>query len=131
MFFGLCNAPASFQRMIDIRFKVVLDSGCVRIYMDDILILGDTLEEVEYWTRKVLQTMRESGLSCKPVKCQFEKPIVKYLGHMIGEGKLFVNPSKIAGIADWPVPRKLRDVQSFLGTMNFWQKFIQRFSHIA
>src|SRR5438876_6285439 len=131
MFFGLCNAPASFQRMINIRFSEVLASGCVFIYMDDIIILGDTQEEIEHWTCKVLQTMRDNGLSAKPVKCQFEKTIVKYLGHMIGQGQLFVNPSKIKAITDWPVPCKLRNVQSFLGTMNFWQKFIQCFSHTA
>ena len=119
MFFGLCNAPVSFQCMINIRFSEVLASGCVFIYMDDIIILGDTQEEIEHWTCKVLQTMRDNGLSTKPVKCQFKKTIVKYLGHMIGQGQLFINPSKIKVITDWPIPRKLCDVQSFLSTMNF------------
>jgi hypothetical protein len=75
--------------------------------------------------------MRKNKLSCKPVKCQFEKETVKYLGTVISHGQLAVNPSKLAPIADWPVPRNLHNVQSFLGTMNFWQKFIPKFSHVA
>jgi hypothetical protein len=117
--------------MINQRFKIVLESGCVFIYMDDIIILGDTLEELCLWTRKVLEIMRREKLSCKPVKCQFEKKTVKYLGTVISHGQIAVNPNKVKVISDWPVPRKLRDVQSFLGTMNFWRKFIPKFSHIA
>ena len=131
MFFGLCNAPASFQQMINVKFRKVLDSGCVFIYMDDIIILGDTLEELRLWTKQVLDTMGKHKLSCKPVKCQFEKEMVKYLGTIISHGQLSVNPSKVKAIADWPIPRKLHIVQSFLGSMNFWRKFIPKFSHIA
>ena len=131
MFFGLCNAPASLQQMINVKFNKVLDSGCVFIYMDDIIILGDTLEELRLWTKQVLNTMRKHKLSCKPVKCQFKKETVKYLGTIISHGQLSVNPSKVKAIADGPVPRKLCDVQSFLGSMNFWRKFIPKFSHIA
>ena len=89
------------------------------------------LEELRHWTRLVLDTMRKHKLSCKPVKCQFEKDAVKYLGTIISHGNLAVNPDKIKAIIDWPVPTKLRDVQSFLGTMNFWRKFIPKFSQIA
>jgi len=131
MFFGLCNAPPSFQRMMDIRFREHLNSGCVFIYMDDLIILGDTLEELDYWTRRVLLTMRETGLSCKPVKCQFKKETVKYLGTIISAGQIAISPAKAQSISDWPTPTKVRDVQSFLGAMNFWRKFIPGFSSIA
>jgi hypothetical protein len=95
MFFGLCNAPASFQCMINIKFREVLTSGCVFIYMDDIIILGDTLEELHHWTKEVLEMMRKNKLSCKPVKCQFKKETVKYLGTIISQGQLAVNPSTL------------------------------------
>ena len=131
MFFGLCNAPPSFQRMMDIRFREHLNSGCVFIYMDDLIILGDTPEELDYWTRRVLLTMRETGLSCKPVKCQFKKETVKYLGTIISAGQIAISPAKAQSISDWPTPTKVRDVQSFLGAMNFWHKFIPGFSSIA
>ena len=131
MFFGLCNAPPSFQRMMDVRFCEHLNSGCVFIYMDDIIILGDTEEEEAYWTRQVLQTMQESGLSCKPVKCQFKKSTVKYLGTIISAGQVAIAPTKAQAIQDWPVPTQVQDVQSFLGAMNFWRKFVLNFSSIA
>ena len=128
VFFGLCNAPTSFQQMINIKSKEVLTSECVFIYMDNIIILGDTLEELRHWTKQVLETMHKHKISCKPIKCQFEKEMVKYLGTIISHGQLAVNPNKVKAITDWPVPR---NVQSFLGTINFWQKFIPKFSHIA
>ena len=116
---------------MDIRFREHLNSGCVFIYMDNLIILGDTPEELDYWTRRVLLTMRETGLSCKPVKCQFKKETVKYLGTIISAGQIAVSPAKAQSISDWPTPTKVRDVQSFLGAMNFWHKFIPGFSSIA
>jgi hypothetical protein len=131
MFFGLCNAPPSFQQMMDIRFREHLNSGCVFIYMDDLIILGDTQEELDYWTRRVLLTMRENGLSCKPVKCQFDKDTVKYLGMFVSAGQIAISPAKAKAITDWPVPTKVKEIQSFLSAMNFWCKFICDFSSIA
>jgi hypothetical protein len=77
MYFGMCNAPAMFQQMMDVLFQKVLMSGRVFVYVDDVLIAGDDLEELCHWTREVLMIMRESRLSCKPVKCQFEQQSVK------------------------------------------------------
>lgn len=131
MFFGLCNSPPTFQHMINERFKEVLSSGCVWIYVDDCIICGDTLEELEYWTRKVLDIIRKCKLSCKPVKCQFEKTEVKFLGTIISSGQIAINPAKIAAITEWPTPKKVKDIESFLGTLNFWRKFVRGFSDIA
>jgi hypothetical protein len=72
MYFGMCNAPATFQWMMDVLFQKVLMSGRVFVYIDNVLITSDDLEELHYWMHKVLMIMRESHLSCKPVKCQFE-----------------------------------------------------------
>ena len=120
MFFSLCNSPVSFQHMINARFKIVLDSGFVFIYMDDILIVGCTLEELHHWTHEVLKLLKKYGLSCKPVKCQFEKESVKYLGNILSQGKIAVNLKKTTSVQAWPTPTCLKDIESFLGTMNFW-----------
>src|SRR6516164_6081326 len=98
MYFGKHNAPSSFQQMMDTLFHKHLNSGCVFIYMDDIIILGDTEEEEAYWTHRVLQTMRESGLSCKPIKCQFKKTMVKYLGTIISAGQVAIALTKAQAI---------------------------------
>jgi hypothetical protein len=130
MYFRMCSAPASFQWMVDIHFRSVLSKGHVFTHVDDVLIVGETLDKLTYWMWETLEIMHESGLSCKPVKCQFEKMTVKYLGTIITEDQITVNPVKVAVIADWPTPRKLRDVESFLRTINFWQKFFKGFSEI-
>ena len=131
MFFGLCNSPSSFQRMIDIRLKSVIDGGHVFVYVDDCLIVGETLEELQYWTMKTLDLFRSSGLTCKPTKCQFEKPIVKFLGMYLQEGQVAVNPAKISAILAWPPPTNLKQLESFLGSANFWRKFIEDYSIIV
>jgi hypothetical protein len=75
--------------------------------------------------------MRANRLSCKPVKCQFEQQMVQYLGTIVGHGQTAINPRKAAAIAEWLVPEMLKQVQSFLGTCNFWWKFIRGFSSIT
>jgi hypothetical protein len=130
MYFGMCNALASFQRMMDILFAKVLTTGNVFVYVDDVLVARDNLEELHYWTHEVLEIMRASRLSCKPVKCQFEQRMVQYLRTIIGHGQTAINPKKAAAIMEWLVPETLKQLQSFLGTCNFWQKFIRGFSMI-
>jgi len=131
MYFGKRNTPSSFQRMMDTLFCEHLNSRCIFIYMDNIIILGDTEEEEAYWTCHVLQTMQKNGLSFKPVKCQFKKTLVKYLGMIISAGQIAISPTKAQAIEEWPVPQQVCDVQLFLGAMNFWRKFISNFSSIA
>ena len=99
--------------------------------MDDVLIAGDTLEELETNTRFFLDLARKHKLSCKPVKAQFEKTSVKFLGVYISGGQTSVNFAKTKAILDWPTPTKLKDVESFLGTLQFWRKFIKDFSKLA
>jgi hypothetical protein len=131
MFFGMCNAPASFQQMADTILQPLIDQGCIFVYVDNVLIVGDTLQELDYWMWEVLTVMRDANLSCKPVKCQFERTTVKYLGTYLTQGQIAVNPAKVTAINEWPVPQKLKDIESFLSTINFWQKFIKDFSAIT
>jgi hypothetical protein len=71
-FFGMCNVPVSFQWMADTILQPLIDQGCIFVYVDDMLIAGDTLQELDHWMQEVLTVMRDANLSCKPVKCQFE-----------------------------------------------------------
>jgi hypothetical protein len=98
MYFGMCNVPSSFQRMMDIILAKLLTMGFAFVYVDNILITGDNLEELHYWTREVLEVMRMNCLSCKPVKCQFEQRSVTYLRMIIGQGQTAINPKKAAAI---------------------------------
>jgi hypothetical protein len=110
MFFGMCNVLASFQQMADMILWPLIDQGCIFVYIDDVLIVGDTLQELDYWMQEVLTVMQDANLWCKPVKCQFKRMTVKYLGMYLTQAQIAVNPAKVTAINEWPVPQKLKDV---------------------
>ena len=131
MFFGLCNSPATFQAMMNDILKDELSEGWVIVYMDDILIFSKTKEKLEEMTKKVLQQLQENDLYLKPGKCEFCKTQIKYLGLIIEEGKMMMDPGKLKGIRDWPILKTIKQVRSWLGFGNFYRRFIKGFSHLA
>src|SRR5882672_7363276 len=132
MFFGLTNSLATFQTMMNNIFRELIDKGVVVIYMDDILIFGgQTKEEHQAIVVRVLDILRRHRLYLKAKKCMFGQPTVEYLGLILSEGHVEMDPVKVAGIRDWLTPRNVTEVQLFIGFINFYQWFIQEFSHIA
>ncbi len=131
MFFGLTNSPATFQWMMNDIFKDLIASGKVTIYIDDILIMSKTKEEHRRITRRVLATLRKHKLFLKAEKCEFEVLETEYLGVIISEGSIRMDPVKIKGILNWPVPTKKKELQSFLGFTNFYRRFIKNYSKIV
>jgi hypothetical protein len=130
MFFGLTNSPATFQTMMDDIFQEEVAQGWLRIYMDDAIIATEDDEQVH--RKKVsrfLTKLRDNDLFLKPEKCSFHQRTVEYLGVIIGEGKVRMDPVKVQGIAQWPTPQTVKDVRSFLGFCNFYRAFIKNFSH--
>ena len=99
--------------------------------MDDILIFAQSKEHLEQLTKQVLQHLRENNLYLKPKKCKFNKEHIEYLGMVIQEGKIAMDSVKLKGIWDWPTPSTVKQVQSFLGFGNFYQKFISKFLELA
>jgi len=131
MFFGLCNSPAMFQTMMDNIFDDLIMEGVVVVYLDDILIFTETLEEHRRITWRVMELLRKNNLFLKPKKCKFKKAEVEYLGVIISQNSIKMDPVKVAGVAEWPTPSNRKEVQSFLGFTNFYCRFIQGFSHLA
>src|SRR5271168_4012018 len=131
MFFGLTNSPATFQNMMNDLFKELIDSGSVEIYLDDILIGADSLEELQKETDKVLEILANNDLYLKLEKFEFEHEKIEYLGVIISKGHTEMDPAKVAGIIDWPEPKTVKEVQAFLGFCNFYRQFIKDFSHLA
>ena len=123
--FGLTNAPASFQRFMNDIFSDMLDVHVI-IYLDDILVYSDDPKEHKKHVREVL---RQNRLYCKPEKCHFNKDTVNYLGFILSKDGLKMDSSKIQTIQDWPEPRKVKDIQSFLGFANFYRRFISNYYH--
>jgi transposase InsO family protein len=131
MFFGLTNSPATFQTMMNDLFKELIDEGVVVVFMDDILIFTESLEEHRRIVRRVLEILQANNLYLKPEKCLFEQLEVEYLGLILSQGQVAMDPVKVAGVRDWPVPRNVTEVKSFLGFINFYRRFVDDFSHIA
>jgi hypothetical protein len=131
MFFGLTNSPATFQTMMKDMFTDMISEGAVVVYLDDILIFTKDLEEHRRITHRVLGRLVEHQLYLRPEKCKFEKTCIEYLGLIISENWVEMDPVKVAGVADWPEPCNKREVQSFLGFANFYHWFIKDFSHHA
>ena len=131
MFFGLTNSLATFQTMMDAIFKDLILEGVVVVYLDDILIFTKTLEEHQKVVHRVMEVLQKYGLSLKPEKCEFEKTSVEYLGVVISHNLVKMDPAKVAGVLEWPTPSNKKEVQSFLGFINFYQRFIEGFSCIS
>lgn len=112
-------------------FKDLIDQQVVVVYMDDILIFTATLEAHYKVVHCVLEILAENNLFLKPEKCVFKALEVELVGLVISEGQVAMDPVKVTGVKDWPVPEQLVDVKSFLGFINFYHWFIEGFAHIA
>ena len=128
--FGLCNAPATFQRLMDLVLAGLQWSQCL-VYIDDVIILGRSFEEHLDNLKQVFQRLREAGLKVKPSKCAFFQHEVTYLGHIISNNGVSADPEKVARVTSWPVPKSKKEVQSFLGFANYYRRFIKNFAEIA
>lgn len=128
--FGLCNAPATFQRLMDLVLAGLQWSHCL-VYLDDVIILGRTFSEHLENLKTVFHRLREAGLKVKPSKCAFFQHRVHYLGHVISEEGVAADPEKIEKVASWPVPESTRDVQQFLGFAGYYLRFIHGFARVA
>jgi hypothetical protein len=128
--FGLTNAPASFQHFINDVLRPYLDVF-VTAYLDDILIYSDNLNDHRNHVLKVLEALSKAGLHLKPEKCECHQQEVKYLGFIISTSGTKMDPAKVATIQEWPEPRNVKDVQSFLGFANFYRRFIKGYSAIV
>jgi RNase H-like domain found in reverse transcriptase/Reverse transcriptase (RNA-dependent DNA polymerase) len=121
----------TFQSMMNELFKDLIDSRKVFIYMDDILIATATLEEHRLLVQQVLEWLHEHRLFLKPEKCEFEKTEVEYLKMKLRGGHIAMDPIKLQGLAEWPTPKKLWDVRTFLGFTGFYRRFIRNLSRLA
>ena len=128
--FGLCNAPATFQRLMDMVLAGVQWSNCL-IYLDDIIIVGKTFKHHLQNVREVFKRLREAGLKLKPSKCDLCCKQVEFLGHIVSADGIRTDPAKTEKVAQWPVLKTKRGVQQFLGLANYYRRFVKDFATIA
>lgn len=128
--FGLHNAPATWQRLIDRVLGVDLEPY-VFVYLDDIVIVTQTFEKHLEVLRMVFERLGAAGLTVSRDKCQFCRPQLKYLGYVVDHRGLHVDPEKVSAILDLPVPRTVTEVRSFLGMASWYRRFIPSFATIC
>jgi len=131
MFFGMTNSPTTFQTMMNDIFRTLIAEEIVVVYLDDILIFTRMEEEHEQAVWRVLEVLAEHKLFLRPEKCEFHQKRIEYLGLVISENKVEMDPVKVARVHDWPTLENWTDVQAFIGFVNFYHRFIRDFSTIA
>ena len=128
--FGLTNAPAVFQSLVNDILRDMINDFAV-VFLDDILVFSQSLEEHVVHVRTVLQRLLENRLFVKAEKCAFHATSVEFLGHVIEKGAVRADPRKVSAVADWERPTDRTQLRRFLGFSNFYRKFIKNFSLIA
>jgi hypothetical protein len=130
MSFGLTNAPAYFMYLMNKVFMEYLDKLVV-VFINDILIYSKDEEEHKKHLHLVLQKLKDHQLYAKMSKYEFWLKEVPFLGHVISEGGISVDPSKIEDVLSWNTPTSVFDICSFLGLAGYYRRFIEGFSKIS
>ena len=128
--FGLCNAPATFQRLMENVLAGLVGKQCL-VYIDDILVIGTTFQEHIEYLRKVFGRLRQAGLRLKPTKCHLVQQEVGYLGYVVSDEGISADPKKIEAVESFPVPTDLTSLRSFLGLASYYRRFVPGFSKAA
>jgi len=127
---GLTNAPSTFQRFMNEVFLDLIDVSVV-VYLDNILIYSNNLTKHRKHVKEVLRRLWKHSLFAHANKCEFHAERIEYLGYILSPEGLSMDQAKVKTIQDWPEPWKVRDIQSFLGFANFYQRFIFNYSDIV
>lgn len=128
--FGLCNAPSTFQRLMQ---RIFGDQQCqsLLLYLDDIVVFSSTIEQHLERLKVVLERLQCEGLKAKLSKCSFFRKEVHYLGHVISADGVSTDPAKIEVVANWPFPATASELRSFLGFASYYRRFVEGFAKLA
>ena len=128
--FGLCNVPATLQRLIEKILETLIGCGLL-VYLADVLIYAETSEELLDKQSQVLKLVSKAGLKCKASKCPVFTQKVHYLGHIISKEGINPEPAKLENLSKWPKPENITGLASFLGMCNYYRDLIPNFAHIS
>uniref|UniRef100_A0A0A9X4Z0 RNA-directed DNA polymerase n=1 Tax=Lygus hesperus TaxID=30085 RepID=A0A0A9X4Z0_LYGHE len=129
--FGLCNAPATFQRAMGQLFHAQIREGRVKVYLDDVLVDTTSFDEHVHWLRQVFEVLQCAGVKLNPKKCQLFSRQVSYLGYNISEEGIAADPAKTDKVRNWPVPKDRKELKSFLAFCSYYRCFVPNFAQRA
>lgn len=125
--FGLCNSPATFSRIIQLVLQGLTWTECLA-YLDDILVLGFDFEDHLEKLGHVLARFKQYNLKFKPKKCHFFQKEVKFLGRIVNGNGVMITPENIETMKNWPEPKNVKELESFLGFMNYHRDHVRNFA---
>lgn len=128
--FGLCNAPATFERLMEIVLRGLTWKTCL-VYLDDVMVMGKTFDEHLDNLREVFSRISKAHLKLNPKKCSLFQKRVEFLGHVVSPEGIHTDERKIDAIRNWPRPRDKHELRSFLGLCTYYRRFVEGFASIA
>ena len=121
MFFGLCNSPSTFQRMMNEILRDLINEGHIVVYLDDILVFTKDLQEHCQSAHQMLTRLQEHHLYLKGTKCFFKEREISYLRLIVGSGIIKMDPKKIKAVKEWAIPKTKRELQAFIRFFNYYR----------
>jgi len=131
MFFGLTNSLATFQAMMNKLLRDLINTGKVAVFIDDVIVGTETEEGHNELVEEVIRRLEENNLYMKPEKCKWKVREVEFLGVVIGPEGIKMEKEKVKGVLEWPMPKCIKDIQKFLGLVNYYHLFIEGFATVA
>ena len=130
MSFGLCNAPATFERLMDRVLCGMRWSRCL-VYLDDVISFGKSIPEALARLEEVLSRLSDFGLQLKARKCTFMQTEVGFLGHIVGRTGLACDPEKLSAVQNWHEPNRVKAVRQFIGFVGYYRRFVKKIAELA
>ena len=128
--FGLCNAPATFERLMDLVMAGLSYEICL-VYLDDIIVFSKDLSTHLLRLELIFIRLEAAGLKLKPSKCHLLQTKVLFLGHVVTANGISTDPDKIVTVETWPTPKNLRDVRAFIGLCSYYRRYVRDFATVA